>query len=173
MIIVAGIARSGLTATIQMLNAGGYPCLGKYPAFEPFTLGNIQWDIAEGKAVKLVDAQLQFPPVGKKYKIIYLSRDRKQQAKSTNKFVGVLGIPPIKLKKLIRSFKIDYKIIDTWAKNHDVLRIKFEDLINRPMSTALKISGFTGGDLNTKKMCAAVIDRKPECGPELLELSMM
>ena len=35
MIIVIGIARSGLTVTMQMLEAGGYPCEGHYP--EPGT----------------------------------------------------------------------------------------------------------------------------------------
>lgn len=42
MIIVTGIARSGLSLTMQMLHAGGIPCAGEPPAFEPYPLGQIE-----------------------------------------------------------------------------------------------------------------------------------
>ena len=173
MIIVAGIARSGLTATMQMLHAGGYPCLGKYPAFEPFTLGNIKWDLASDKAVKSVDTQLQFPPRGKKYKVILLSRDFKQQAKSTNKFLNVIGVPSIKTSALVRSIKRDYAIINKWALKQRSFVLKFEDIINKPVETAGIISIFSGSNLKVNKMADVIIARTSDCHPEMLELDMI
>lgn len=173
MIIVAGIARSGLTATMQMLNAGKYPCAGEYPAFEPYPIGCIPWNLCEDKAIKLVDAQLHFPPLSKEYKIIYLLRDMEQQAKSMNKFLSIFGMPKTPIRKIIKSFKVDYKNIDNWAKNHDTIMIKFENMILHPLETAKTISEFTGNNLDVYKMSAAIIKRGPECGPELLELSML
>lgn len=174
MIIVAGIARSGLTATMQMLNAGGYPCLGKYPAFEPFTLGNIQWNICHDHAVKSVDTQLQFPPPGKKYNVLLLSRDFKQQAKSTNKFLGVVAsLPPVKVSSLVRVLKRDYLLVYKWARKQRTMILRFEDIISKPIKTAEDINIFVGGKLNVEKMADVIIDRSPDCHPELLELSMI
>ena len=59
MIIVAGLTRSGLSVTMQMLWAGGYPCLGRWPAFEQYAVGRVPWHLLPDRvAVKLVDAQL-------------------------------------------------------------------------------------------------------------------
>lgn len=51
-VIVAGITRSGLTATMQMLAGGGFPCLGEYPGFEPYGVGQVPWQRCEGLAVQ-------------------------------------------------------------------------------------------------------------------------
>ena len=90
MLIVPGIARSGLTVTMQMLNAGGYPCVGEYPAFEKYNIGDIPWEECVGKAVKVVDTHIQFPPEGR-YKVIFLTRDIKQQVKSQCKFLKFIA----------------------------------------------------------------------------------
>lgn len=71
MLIVAGITRSGLSLTMQMLHAGGYPCEGEPPDFEPHPVGEMPWERCERRAVKLVDAHHQFPPAGS-YDVIRL-----------------------------------------------------------------------------------------------------
>lgn len=174
MIIIAGITRSGLTATMQMLNAGGFPCLGKYPAFEPFTFGNVNWALAKNSAVKLVDAQLQIPTkVKDEYKIIRLSRDFKQQAKSINKFAGVFGIPEMKIRDIVKSVKKDYKKIDKWAAEHSTLSLKFENLIDNPKDTAQTISNFIGFQLDIEKAAGIIRKRTSKCHEKLLELDMI
>jgi hypothetical protein len=148
MIIVAGVIRSGLTLTMQMLHAGGYPCAGEYPAFEEYPIGRIPWKNLNVKAVKLVDAHRHLPEDGD-YRVIRLHRDMKQQ-----------------------SFKKDYKVIDRWANRHDCLRLHFEDLILQPHDSALKIAGWVNLPLNVQKMADSVIERSPACHPEILELTM-
>lgn len=172
-LVIAGITRSGLTVTMQMLQAGGYPCAGEYPAFEPFDISRIPWSDCDGLAVKLVDAHLNLPPPGD-YRVIRLVRDPKQQARSLNKFIGVVtGLPPVPVPVLVRSFKQDYKAIDRWASRHPTLRMRFEDIITDPAATSKRIAAFTGKQLDTQKMAEVVIARDPECYPTLLEAKML
>jgi len=170
-IIVAGLVRSGLTVTMQMLNAGGYKCAGEYPAFEPYPTGDIPWLKCGGKAVKLVDSHLHFPPSGD-YRIIRLNRDLTEQAKSFNKFMNAFGISNLSISKLIDSFKRDYEIIDKWAKQYPVLSLSFEEIIKDSKKEAKKISSFVGISMDIKKMSQCVINRDSDCHEELLELQM-
>jgi hypothetical protein len=173
-IIIAGITRSGMTATMQMLNAGGYDCAGEYPGFEPFPVNGIPWDKCQGKAVKAVDTHLQFPPKGK-YKIILLKRNLEQQAKSIMFFLNSMGMNTggSKYRKaLIKTVKDDYKKIENWAKKHETLAVYFEQIIDQSHLTALKISKFVGGDLDPKKMSSVVIKRSSDFTGKFFELSM-
>lgn len=176
MIIVAGVTRSGLTVMMQMLNAGGYPCEGDYPGFEPHNIGCIPWEECRGKAVKLVDAHLQIPPEGLDYRIIRLKRDLKQQAKSMVKMMKAMGLSGANrsvIPKIIKSLKKDYAVIDAWAKKHDTLTVRFETIIKNPNLAAKKVSSWAGGELDTLKMADCVIKRKPQCYKGFLEVSMI
>lgn len=173
MIIVAGIARSGLTVTMQMLHAGGFPCVGDPPAFEPFPIDDIPWSKCEGRAVKAVDIQLQFPPPGK-YKVILLSRDLKQQAKSTKKFLGaVTGFKGITVRSCVKSLKKDYKKIHGWVYGQDSITVRFEDIIDHPRRTAKIIADFVGMGLDIDRMRGCIFPRSSDCYPKLLELEFL
>ena len=172
MLLISGIVRSGLTVTMQMLNAGGYPCAGEYPAFEPFGLGEIPWEKLKGKAIKFIDPQIQDKPQND-YKIILLSRDLKQQAKSVNKFGSCFGLPKTKKQHIIKGFKEDYKKNNSWAKKHECLNLKFEDIINDPTQTARRIQKFTGKILDIGKMSRIVVKRSTDCYPTMLEIKLI
>ena len=175
-ILVTGLARSGLTMTMQMLHAGGLNCLGEFPAFEPYGIGDIPWEKCEGIAVKLIDPQLQRPPSGREYKIILLHRNAWQQAKSTIKFVRALTtgiIPPPSTFRLMRSIRRDCSEIRQWARQHDRISINFEDIVKHPTAAALRIESFVGEKLDTVKMSAAVIPRGTACLKGLLEIDMI
>ena len=172
-IIIAGITRSGMTATMQMLNAGGYPCAGMYPGFEPFQLNQIPWDECKGMAVKLIDPQLQFPPNGD-YKIILLKRDIKHQAKSMIKFLSSCGFhAKINMKAMKKSIKDDYKKIKSWSKNYDTINLRFEEIIEYPVQSAELIANFVGCEMDFIRMSGVIIDRSSDCSSELFELEMM
>lgn len=175
MILVAGITRSGLTLTMQMLQAGGYPVCGEYPAFEPYPFGHIPWTNIGNRAVKVVDIKLQFPPLGS-YKVIALRRNLKQQAKSINKFnAALIGLPAVKVGALVASLKRDYIEIDNWlcTKENEWLRLQFENMIYDPIHTAREINSFVGGNLDIDKMAAVVKKRNADCYPGLLEAEMI
>jgi hypothetical protein len=174
-VIVAGIARSGLSLTMQLLHAGGYRCEGEWPDFEPYPVGRVPWKRCAGSAVKLVDAQLQLPPPGK-YLVVRLSRDTTQQAKSFNKFLKYmgLGLPDIPMPTVIESFEKDYATIDKWAaKQIAVLNLSFESLIKDSRNAATMLRDFVGVDLDIDKMVAAVVKRETDCYPVMLETKLL
>lgn len=173
MLIVAGITRSGLSLTMQMLHAGGHPCQGTPPDFEPFGIGLIPWSQCEGTAVKLVDSQLHLPQDGN-YKIVRLRRNLTEQARSVNKWGAALfGVPAAPTSTLIGSFSRDYEVIDAWCDRHTTLVMDFEKLITEPGRAAAELAAFSGRDLDVALMLRAVIPRSPQCYHELLELQLI
>lgn len=175
-IIVAGITRSGLTATMQMLNAGGYPCLGTYPAFEHIQFPDINFASEKGKAIKLVDTNNNFPPTGDYY-VLRLRRDADQQAKSYVKFARLAcGIPATKqhIPGFKKSAKEDYQKIDNWGKRQLGFKIiNFEDIIKRPLQTAKEIQQFIDYPLDVQKMADIIVKRSTNCYDGLLEMTMI
>ena len=171
-IIVAGITRSGLTLTMQMLYKGGYACFGEYPAFENYEIGDISWNDCKGKAVKLVDTQLQFPPTGE-YHVIRLRRNYEQQAKSMCKMISTfmdIKLTSSDRKRMQNSLSSDYAKIDAWMQRQkSFIIIDFEDLILKPREMAEKIKIFTDADLDLDKMVSCVISRSTDCFPTMLE----
>lgn len=145
-IIVAGCARSGLTATMQMLYKGGYPCLGDWPAFENFPIGHIPWNRTNGHAVKVVATHIQFPPPGD-YHVVRLVRDHKEQAKSMGKLLRTLANIPVTkddIRRIQKSLAGDYKKIDEWAQRQkSVITIQFGDIINHPHQVAEQLADFS------------------------------
>ena len=175
-VYVVGCTRSGLSLVMQMLDAGGYPCIGSFPAFEEYVLGEIPWDKVVGNAVKVVDTDRQLPPKRIRAKVIRLHRNPNEQAKSTNKFLSLVqGFPPLEIRRLKASYVSAYKRIDSWFKSFSVLHIHFEDLLEDPKVSAERINTFleTEGDLNLERMASAVLKRSPSCYEGLLELSLM
>ena len=175
-IVIAGITRSGLSLTMQMLEAGGIDCVGEWPAYEKYPMGSIQWEAIKGRAVKVVDTHRQLPPKGK-YKVIRLHRSISEQSKSIIRFMDQIGgitVPMSNCKKIARSLFYDYAIIDHWANKQDyVLRLKFEDLIKDKEQVANRLNVFLGGGLDTLKMQGVVIDRGVESQEELLEIKTL
>lgn len=178
MVIVAGITRSGLTMVMQMLEAGGMPCHGEWPAFEPSEIGCIPWHQLDGKAVKLVDAHMHapygdVPP----FQVIRLQRDRREQVKSICKFLDAVASPlltaGVDQKAMGKQIKRDYRVIDDWARRHPNMTLRFEDVIRDPLKAAIGLKHFVRADLDHRKMAMAVMDRSPRCHERLLELEMI
>ena len=172
-IIVAGCTRSGLTLMMQLLHTGGYPCFGTWPAFENYELGCIPFSKVNGKAIKLVDSHLQFPPQGDYY-IIRLRRDLKQQAKSIIKFMRLIGLPASNkhIPQIIDSTKRDYLKIDKWAKTQSgMIIVDFEDMINKPKEVLKRISEFIGYGLKEAAI-SCVIERNTDCYPGMFETKL-
>lgn len=171
-IIIAGITRSGTTAIMQMLHAGGYPCFGTYPAFEDYEMGKIPFKENIGKAFKIIDTHLQFPPSGEYY-VIRLRRNHKQQAQSIGKFLNAMvGVPVTAsmVKKIEKSIAPDLKKIDTWAKKQKgFIIVDFEDIIEKPMAVGHVITNFIGCELDVEKMAAVIEKRTTNCYDGLLE----
>lgn len=174
-IIIAGITRSGLTATMQMLDAGGYPCAGKYPSYEGFDIGEIPFKDLQGKAIKVVDTNMQFPPTGD-YHVIRLRRNYKQQAKSMHKLLStqIMHLPKSAIAKMEKSLPKDYVAIDAWAKRQKgLLELDFEEIITNPLAAAKKIATFIEYPLFIDRMAAVIKERSTDCYPTMLETTII
>jgi len=173
-IVVAGICRSGLSLTMQMLYAGGYPCVGTPPAFEEYPVGTIPWNQVRGKAVKVVDTHIQFPPDYVECDVLRLYRKPEEQAKSFNKFMGAFGYPPLRLERIIQSYKEDYEKIDDWCRNKRTFHPHFEGLIDGTELLVKEICHWIGDDsLDQKKMIDCVVKRSSRCYPGMLETKLI
>ncbi len=174
-VIVAGITRSGLTMTMQLLDAGGYPCIGTYPMYENEGFLADWKDDWKGNAIKLVDTHLLIPQPGE-YSVIMLQRNRKEQTKSMIQFLKLSNMPVTKAQKihLRKTLDRDYPIIYKWVKQQkEVLHITFEDIINEPVVISSMIAKFVDQPLNKTAMANRVVKRSTDCHKGLLELTFL
>lgn len=174
-IVVAGCTRSGMSVTMQMLHAGGAPCAGTFPDFEPYPFGRTPWDEAKGLIVKLVDSHRHLPPPGD-YDVIRLSRGYQDQARSHNKWGRAMfaGLPKIDEEKLVRMLIRDYEVIDQWiAKQQRSFLLEFRDICRETRRTAERLAEFIGRELDIDAMVAAVIPRTEAVHDRLLELELL
>lgn len=176
-VIIAGCTRSGTSLCMQMLNAGGFPCLGTYPAFEDWELGEQPWDQSRGHAVKLVDTHHQYPPDGIPLRIIRMRRNLIQQAMSINKFVSACdhkALSGVNPSILAAGLSRDLEQIDNWARQHLVLFLDFEMLIDNPRVAARVMRQFLEmPDFDIEEAASVVVPRSSDCYPTLLELELL
>src|SRR5690348_16747758 len=98
-LLICGLGRCGTSLVMQMLDMGGFPVVGKYPAYEPQQASSLvitqnYIDEHRGKAIKLLDPmRASFVP--QNVRVIYLMRNLKEQARSQLKtakfFAGLPG----------------------------------------------------------------------------------
>ena len=159
-VVVSGLPRSGTSLMMQMLQAGGMPLLidGLRPAdadnpngyweYEP--VKHLQQDHswipkAEGKAVKVVSALLQYLPPQHTYKIIFMKRPLQE----------VLASQAVMLERRgEQSGKADDKTLETifaqhldrtehWLatqKHMTVLSVHYHETIANSVETAARVA---------------------------------
>lgn len=177
-VIIAGCTRSGLSLTMQLLDKGGFPCFGSYPAYEDYEWGKIDYKQNEGKAIKVVDTDNQLPPTGN-YHVIRLHRDFEEQTKSMIKWIETFS--PVSyisdkegLKALMKQqLEESYKKIDQWAnKQEKVLHIHFETLIKSPEKVIEDLYTCFGIKLK-KEAVNCIKERSTDCYNGFLELELL
>lgn len=179
-LLVVGTARCGLTVTMQMLHAGGYPCHGEYPGFEPYKYGEYHWDSMpqDGGAIKIPDAHRQNIPQDRDFRVICLRRLRvAEQIKSMNKWnLALWGLPPMNTPRLQAALMNDNQRISELVGRWPTLWLSFEQIINDTASTVQSIADFVGTELvelDVSAMQGAVRPRSTDCYPGLLEAEMI
>lgn len=198
-IVVTGLPRSGTTLMMRMLEAGGMPLYydRKRPAkfvengiryynhnvilretdnAPKLKDGNGGWlKECEGMAVKILIPTERRPPIGFKYKFIYMDRKIKHMANSQLKYTRennkVVMDPP-------QSMGLHQHINETRGKGIAMLKkypkssfilIRFEDALKNPKGVASRIVQFLNIDLDIDKMVSVVWKRPTFCMPELIE----
>lgn len=182
--VVCGFGRCGSSLVMQMLAAGGMPCVGEAPAYEIPEVMNLpaSWEFLEelpGKAVKILDPHLNTPKPGPAYRFIWVDRHPGEQARSIAKFLQVIsGMAPLSRndrKKLQRSLGKDRPLcLNLLARlgGKPPLAIAFESILANPDVAGRRLSDFCGG-LDSKAMAAVVRPRPPQCLPYMLEAELL
>lgn len=188
-VLVCGLGRCGTSLTMQMLHAGGLPCIGHWPAFEEHRANFESFDadfIAShpGHAVKILDPQrvrLQQGQVLSRLPaiVIWLLRDFTEQAKSQAKLLeSFVGMTSNRLhrRRLVASLRRDTALAHDALDGLPMRTVPFERLVYDPADGAATIDSFLrehGLRIDQQKAAAAVIDRPTSCLPDMLEVELL
>lgn len=165
-----------------MLDAGGLPCHGDWPAFEDSaTHGDLtRHPSLVGKAAKLIVAGIDPDLIHRAPATswIWVTRDLKQMAASQDKFARAIfgqGYHGAQRRRLIRMLGDEQTQLPPAmsAAPHRCLVVQFEDIIGSPYPTASDISIFLDLDLDLAAMAAVVIPRSADCYDGLLETALL
>lgn len=177
-LLVCGFGRCGSSMVMRMLHVGGMPVYcdhhtieNSYELEETLEFGLPYFcERSKGKAVKVLDPLNTRIPEGR-YKVIWLSRDITEQAKSQAKFLRTLCGVDADARLIQKGFKRDEKPTLRHLKQvsgGDILCLEFEKILASPNLTAHKLKDFIGlTSLDTDKMAGVVLPRSPECQPGL------
>lgn len=178
-VLVAGLGRCGSSLMMQMLQAGGMPCCGDFPAFEVHEhrreYPSEWWHQWHGKAVKLLDPHYSSLPNDVHFVTIWLRRDFYQQAKSQIKFALAMMGKDWKgrygkhdFKKMERQLRREDPVARAKLSRYPVLQVSFEGLLDNPFVMSRKVIEFLtpfdlAHEIDPRRMSRACYARSPEC----------
>ena len=175
---VSGLCRCGTSLMMKMLHVGGMGYFGDNEKSYETDLNLKLPDNHEflndcyGKAVKLLDPHKW--PVPKQYNVkwVWMYRNTKEQARSQLKLVEAMGFRTTRkdLRSMEKQLVKDEATCKKLLAGEDVLRVRFEDLINQPIIESQRIADFTELLLDLDKMVSVVIPRETKCYKGFLEL---
>jgi hypothetical protein len=187
-IIVSGLPRSGTSLMMQMLDNGGVAVVtdhvrgadadnpkGYYELEQVKTIKrDVSWLPAlRGKAVKMVSQLLYDLPASETYRIIFLERDLDEILLSQEKMLARLGRRGASRDSMKDAFGLHLERLHGWLLeqgNCCVLRVSYNDLLQRPRQQAQRVGEFLGGLPDSEKMALTVDpslyrNRKSVSGP--------
>lgn len=138
LIIVTGQARAGTSLMMRILSVSGIPVVADETlSFEYARTNSLErnnkWihDIPSGSAIKVLWPDSGHLPLDRHYKMIWMYRNHKEQARSQRKMAGGNRKWMAKQAKYIRRFN---KIVPPLLTRlgAEVLRVSFDELITKP-----------------------------------------
>ena len=172
--IVSGLPRSGTSMMMKMLAEGGMPVItdelrgadsdnpNGYFEFETvrqMSAGNVEWLAdANGKAVKVISALLEYLPSNYSYKIIFLEREIKEILESQRKMLSNRNRKPTgdeaEIEMQIQKHLSAMKPWLVRQPNAEVLFVNYNTLMTEPEPVCEQISEFLDLPLNQARMLA-------------------
>lgn len=175
--VVSGVPRSGTSMMMQMLEAGGMEVftdrirsadpdnpLG-YFEFEPvkgLAKGNVAWvSLAQGKAVKVISALLEYLPPDYHYKLIFMQRKLDEVVASQRKMLSHRGEPQSEASdaKIAEMLTRHLNKVKNWLAlqpNYAIVTVDYNQLVTDPLPQALIVNRLLEGRLDVQRMCAVV-----------------
>jgi hypothetical protein len=173
-IIVSGLPRSGTSLMMQMLDNGGVAVVtdnvrtadtdnpkGYYELEQVKTIKrDASWLPAmRGKAIKMVSQLLYDLPGSETYRIIFLERDLDEILLSQEKMLARLGRPGASRDSMKEAYGLHLERLHEWLRqqgNCSVLRVSYNNLLERPREQAERVCEFLGGLPDIEKMVQTV-----------------
>jgi hypothetical protein len=173
-LIVSGLPRSGTSLMMQMLDRGGVPVVtdhvrsadpdnpkGYYEFEQVKTIKrDTSWLPAlRGKAVKMVSQLLYDLPPGEAYRILFMERDLDEVLLSQEKMLQRLGRVAAPRDEIRRAFVLHLERLHEWLGRHAnmaILRVRYNDLVERPREPAERVRDFLGGTADVEAMVRTV-----------------
>lgn len=164
-VIVSGLPRSGTSLMMQILEADGLEIVSDhnrkadednlkgYYEFErvkQLRAGDYGWlDEAEGKAVKVISALLEYLPAKYAYKVIFMQRKMEEVLASQRQMLLRRGEAPNKVKDDVMAEMFDKHLssVRAWLErqsNMQVLYMRYDELVSQPEENIKKLVHFLG-----------------------------
>jgi hypothetical protein len=173
-LIVSGLPRTGTSLMMQMLENGGVEVVTDklrtadtdnprgYYEFEQ--VKKIKQDASwllgtRGKAFKMVSQLLYDLPASERYRILFMERDLEELLRSQQKMLARLGRAAAPPEVMKRAYALHLDRLHAWLArqaNVAVLRVSYNDLVERPRSQAERVQAFLGGTVDVEGMVKAV-----------------
>jgi hypothetical protein len=176
--VVSGLPRSGTSMMMSALQAGGLPLLVDhfrgadannpkgYYEFErakKLPKGDIAWLwSAQGKAVKIISALLEFLPQKFEYKVIFMERDLDEILASQSRMLernGKQDDHPITQAEIRQSYQEHLNKIKNYLSVRDwfqPLYVSYNNILQQPEDEFRKIADFLDIGLDPEKMVQKV-----------------
>ncbi len=171
-VVVSGLPRSGTSMMMRMLAEGGLPVITdelrradednprgyfELEVVRQLKQGNLAWlEDANGKAVKVVSAWLEYLPQDYQYKIIFMERERKETLDSQKKMLDHRGVSSkLSDEEMAQQIHEHLTAIKPWLirqPNMDVCYIKYNTLMADPETFCEQIADFLDFPLNPTHM---------------------
>lgn len=146
--LVCGFGRCGSSLIMQMLAAGGMPMTGQPTMYEDARASHTRLDpewirAQEGKAVKFLTPHVD-TLLPADYRIIWLDRDIKAQAKSHARFMRTMG-GVANRKATEHNIKANRKKAIRYCQSlGEVQFFRFEDILQDPEGNAERLAAYCG-----------------------------
>jgi hypothetical protein len=174
-VVVSGLPRSGTSMMMRMLQAGGLEVvsdnlraaddgnpMGYYEDERVKQLqdGHHQWlDSAIGKAVKVVSPLLEYLPRRHSYKVIFMLREVEEIVASQRRMLLRGGLTADSDAELEALYRRHLTGVESWLAsqpNLDSLYLTYRDIIEDARTNAIRISRFSGRQLDHQSMIRVV-----------------
>jgi hypothetical protein len=173
-IVVSGLPRSGTSMMMKMLAEGGLPVVTdelrradddnpngyfELEVVRQLKEGNFVWlKEANGKALKVISALLEYLPPDYRYKIIFMERESKETLASQKKMLEHRGeTARLSDEEMEQQFQQHLAAVKPWLirqPNMEVLYVKYNALLAAPEPLCEQIAAFLDLPLDRTRMRA-------------------
>lgn len=173
-IIVSGLPRSGTSLMMQMLQSGGVEVVtdnvrtadadNPRGYYELEKVKRMKTDASwlpetRGKAFKMVSQLLYDLPASEQYRVIFMDRDLEEMLLSQEKMLQRLGGIAAPREPMKRAYALHLARLHEWLRRQGhmkVLRVSYNDLMERPQRESQRVSAFLDGKANAESMARTV-----------------